>query len=105
MIDLHTHTTLSDGELLPAELVRRAEMSGYQAIALTDHVDSGTIGIGFKAANQISRRFEFCKKRDIHKDTTGGGNNPRTAFFDSGISPGSKKAGSKDRGGAWRITG
>lgn len=43
MIDLHTHTILSDGKLIPAELVRRAEISGYEAIALTDHVDSGNI--------------------------------------------------------------
>lgn len=37
-IDLHTHTFLSDGDLLPAELVRRAEDLGYEAIGLTDHV-------------------------------------------------------------------
>lgn len=43
MIDLHTHTLLSDGELLPSELVRRAEVKGYRAIALTDHVDSSNI--------------------------------------------------------------
>lgn len=43
MIDLHTHTLLSDGELLPSELVRRAEAIGYEAIALTDHVDSSNI--------------------------------------------------------------
>jgi histidinol phosphatase-like PHP family hydrolase len=43
MIDLHTHTLLSDGELLPSELVRRAEAKGYRAIALTDHVDSSNI--------------------------------------------------------------
>jgi len=43
MIDLHTHTILSDGALVPAELVRRAEISGYEAIALTDHVDSGNM--------------------------------------------------------------
>jgi len=43
MIDLHTHTTLSDGAVLPSELVRRAEISGYKAIALTDHVDSGNV--------------------------------------------------------------
>lgn len=39
MIDLHTHTLLSDGELLPFELCRRAMIKGYSAIALTDHVD------------------------------------------------------------------
>ena len=39
MIDLHTHTIFSDGELIPSELVRRAESIGYRAIAITDHVD------------------------------------------------------------------
>ena len=43
MIDLHTHTLFSDGELLPAELVRRAEIIGYQAVALTDHADSSNL--------------------------------------------------------------
>jgi len=45
MIDLHTHTVLSDGALIPAELVRRAEINGYKAIGLTDHVDSGNMEI------------------------------------------------------------
>ena len=39
MIDLHTHTTFSDGELIPSELVRRAEVLGYTTIGITDHVD------------------------------------------------------------------
>ncbi|WP_305045284.1 histidinol phosphate phosphatase domain-containing protein [Geoalkalibacter sp.] len=39
MIDLHTHTLFSDGELLPAELIRRAAVAGYAALAITDHVD------------------------------------------------------------------
>ena len=39
MIDLHTHTTFSDGELIPSELVRRAEVLGYTAIGITDHAD------------------------------------------------------------------
>jgi len=43
MLDLHTHTVLSDGVLTPAELVRRAETKGYGAIVLSDHVDSGTL--------------------------------------------------------------
>ncbi len=43
MIDLHTHTILSDGAVLPSELVRYAEITGYEAIALTDHVDSGNM--------------------------------------------------------------
>jgi putative hydrolase len=45
MIDLHTHTTFSDGELIPAELIRRAKVAGYRAIALTDHADASNIGL------------------------------------------------------------
>ncbi len=40
MIDLHTHSLLSDGTLVPSELVRRAADKGYRAIAITDHVDA-----------------------------------------------------------------
>lgn len=43
MIDLHTHSIFSDGELIPAELVRRAESFGYRAIAITDHMDSSNM--------------------------------------------------------------
>ncbi len=43
MIDFHTHTYLSDGELGPSELVRRARVVGYHAIGLTDHVDGSNL--------------------------------------------------------------
>ena len=36
--DFHTHTFLSDGVLSPIELIRRAMVQGYRAIAVTDHV-------------------------------------------------------------------
>ena len=39
MVDLHTHSLFSDGELLPSELVRRLENMGYSCVAITDHVD------------------------------------------------------------------
>lgn len=45
MIDLHTHSLFSDGELLPAELIRRAFAIGYKAIAITDHVDQSNIDL------------------------------------------------------------
>ncbi|MEW6110262.1 MAG: histidinol phosphate phosphatase domain-containing protein [Nitrospirota bacterium] len=45
MIDLHTHSIFSDGELIPFELIRRAEAAGYSAIAITDHVDSSNIDL------------------------------------------------------------
>jgi predicted metal-dependent phosphoesterase TrpH len=37
MIDLHTHSTASDGDLTPAELVQSAKKRGILALALTDH--------------------------------------------------------------------
>ncbi|MBM4142901.1 MAG: PHP domain-containing protein [Lentisphaerae bacterium] len=37
MIDLHMHSTFSDGSLRPSELVARAREIGLTAIALTDH--------------------------------------------------------------------
>ncbi len=36
--DFHTHSFFSDGVLSPIELIRRAHMAGYRAIAITDHV-------------------------------------------------------------------
>jgi putative hydrolase len=54
MIDLHTHTVLSDGAVLPAELVRHAQIAGYQAIALTDHVDSGSLEVILKQSIRLA---------------------------------------------------
>lgn len=45
MIDLHTHSLFSDGELLPAELIQRASVIGYKVVAITDHVDQSNIDI------------------------------------------------------------
>ena len=36
-VDLHTHSTASDGTLPPAEVIRAAAQCGLSAIALTDH--------------------------------------------------------------------
>jgi histidinol phosphatase-like PHP family hydrolase len=49
--DFHTHTSISDGALSPLELVRRALVNGYHAIAITDHV-----GIGYleRLINEIT---------------------------------------------------
>ena len=37
MIDLHTHTTASDGRCSPAELVARARAAGVTVLGVTDH--------------------------------------------------------------------
>ncbi len=41
MIDLHTHSTFSDGSLTPEQLVREAERAQLAALALTDHDSIG----------------------------------------------------------------
>lgn len=43
LCDFHTHTCLSDGVLTAVELVRRAEVAGYDAIGLTDHSGAGSL--------------------------------------------------------------
>ena len=43
MYDFHTHTFLSDGVLSPVELIRRAFVRGYRAMAVTDHVGIGNL--------------------------------------------------------------
>ncbi|MDE7169251.1 MAG: histidinol phosphate phosphatase domain-containing protein [Mucispirillum sp.] len=43
LYDLHTHSTHSDGELLPSESARTAFVKGYAGIAVTDHADSSNI--------------------------------------------------------------
>jgi histidinol phosphatase-like PHP family hydrolase len=63
MIDLHTHTTFSDGELIPSELVRRAEVKGYTAIALTDHVDFTNIEFILSNVSKIKYLEEVLEMR------------------------------------------
>ena len=66
MIDLHTHTFLSDGALAPAELVRRAEHAGYRAIGLTDHADASNLDELISKVVQFARETQpFVKIRII----------------------------------------
>jgi putative hydrolase len=43
VLDFHTHTYWSDGVLSPVEQARRALVSGYTALGLTDHVGTGNV--------------------------------------------------------------
>jgi putative hydrolase len=56
MIDLHSHSLFSDGELTPAELARRFEMAGYGVLAITDHGDQSNIDL------IIPRLAAFCEE-------------------------------------------
>jgi histidinol phosphatase-like PHP family hydrolase len=60
MIDLHTHSLFSDGELLPSELVRRAEVIGYRALAITDHADTSNLDW------IIPRLIQVCQDLNAH---------------------------------------
>ncbi len=67
MIDLHTHSTRSDGTLSPGALMREAGRSGVTRIALTDHdtidgldearCEAEKDGIAFVAGLEISAEY------------------------------------------------
>lgn len=61
MIDLHTHTIFSDGELLPSEQVRRAKVLGYEAIAITDHADYTNLETLLAAAKKARYLEQPCE--------------------------------------------
>lgn len=64
MIDLHTHTTASDGRCSPAELVARAAAAGVTVLSVTDHdtvaacdaarIACGTAGLEFVPGIEIT---------------------------------------------------
>lgn len=66
-IDLHVHTTVSDGTLTPREVVRYAKKKGLKVIAITDHdsvegnkdaIDEGAaIGLGILPGMEISVEY------------------------------------------------
>ncbi|HEX9908573.1 MAG TPA: histidinol phosphate phosphatase domain-containing protein [Thermoplasmata archaeon] len=56
--DFHMHTLLSDGELLPMELIRRAAAADHRAVGLTDHVSFSNLD------SVIESVKKDCKKSD-----------------------------------------
>lgn len=60
MIDLHTHSFLSDGVLIPSELLRRAEDMKISALAITDHVDTSNMD------HVVPRLVEVCRVCSPH---------------------------------------
>lgn len=68
MIDLHTHTTFSDGTFTPEELVALARERGLTAVAVTDHDSTEGIGRALDAAKdggpEIVPGVEFSTVRD-----------------------------------------
>lgn len=62
-VDLHVHTLFSDGELLPAELARRAEELGQEAIGLADHV--GPSNLDWVVERAVEAAGELTESMDI----------------------------------------
>lgn len=52
MIDLHSHSNISDGLLTPSELVAHAANNGVRVLALTDHDDLDGLAEARQAARQ-----------------------------------------------------
>lgn len=73
MVDLHTHTTASDGTYTPSELVAYAIQKGLSALAITDHDTIAGLNEAFAAASgsnlELISGIEFSteyKGKDIH---------------------------------------
>uniref|UniRef100_A0A7V5XFB9 PHP domain-containing protein n=1 Tax=Thermodesulfobacterium geofontis TaxID=1295609 RepID=A0A7V5XFB9_9BACT len=57
MIDLHTHSTASDGTFSPEELVYLAKKEKLQALALTDHDTIDGLKPAYKTAKEVDLSF------------------------------------------------
>ncbi|HEY6411759.1 MAG TPA: PHP domain-containing protein [Ktedonobacteraceae bacterium] len=69
-IDLHTHSTASDGIYAPTELLQRAKDIGLRVLALTDHDTTG----GLEEAAQVAAALDidFIPGIEINTDVAGG---------------------------------
>ena len=69
-VDLHSHTTASDGSLTPQELVREAARRGLRVLAVTDH--DSTDGIAPALAEAVCHRpLEIVPGIEINCDVEG----------------------------------
>ena len=68
MVDLHTHSNASDGDLSPERLIREAAKRGLRAIALTDHDTTG----GLENAKSAAAGIRFIPGIEISINWTGG---------------------------------
>lgn len=80
VVDLHTHSTASDGECTPTGLVRRAKARGLTAMALTDHdTFAGTqeaLEAGEEAGIRVLRGIELGAKEHKNLHLLGYGFSP-----------------------------
>ncbi len=55
--DFHIHSTYSDGELIPSEIVNRCKKIGFDAIGITEHVDQTNYEV-IKDIKEIKKIFD-----------------------------------------------
>jgi len=70
MIDLHTHSNFSDGELAPAMLINEAAKMGLRGIALTDHDTIKGLDSAKTAAKSVEK-FHFIPGIEININWSG----------------------------------
>lgn len=63
--DLHCHSIMSDGELIPSEHIRRAEMYGYDFIAITDHADRSNLEFTIKNLIKVAADINKYSKTKL----------------------------------------
>ncbi len=85
MIDLHLHTTASDGRLSPADLVARVAAAGITTMSVTDHDTVAGLAVAGAAASAAGIRLvpgieitSVADRRDVHM---------LGYFFDPGSAP------------------
>lgn len=83
-VDLHMHSTASDGVLRPAEVVRLAQARGLRTIALTDHDTTDGLSEAIETGRQIGLEviggFEINSETDLgHLDFLAYGCDPANA--------------------------
>lgn len=71
MIDLHSHTTASDGSLSPQELVREAARRGVRVLAITDHDSTEALGEAITEA-ATHPPLEIVPGIELNTDVEGG---------------------------------
>ncbi len=62
MFDLHSHSILSDGELLPSELARRAEELDIKGLVISDHVDASNVDFVVPRLVEVSKQLTGAMK-------------------------------------------
>lgn len=85
IVDLHTHSTASDGSEKPASVIRLARRAGLGAVALTDHDTLEGIGEAREAASHLG--IELVPGVELSLDYDRGGMHLAVLWLEPGQGP------------------